>query len=257
MPDLAWFIVSAGGFELFVLVGCLWLFVQPRSPAARRFLLLVAIVYTLASVYATSHAGARLLAAGYEPLTEVDVPPGRRAIVVLGSSSFTARDWRDNRFSIVDPPAASRVLEAVRIYRLLDAQWVVSSGGSVRTSDSREATGTTMRDALVRLGVPPPRIIVETRSRNTHDEAVIASEILAPLHVDHVILVTAQLHMRRSVGTFRAAGVTVIPAIARDPFSADPWRDWLVPSNLGLNHARDLAHELLGLVYYRLQGWYR
>ena len=257
MPDLAWFVVSAGGFELFVLVGCLWLFLQPRSPAARRFLLLVAIVYTLASVYATSYAGARLLAFGYEPLTAADVPPGRRAIVVLGSNSFTAKDWRGNRFSIVDPPAAARVLEAVRIYRLLDAQWVVSSGGGVRTIDSREATGTTMREALVQLGVPPPRIIVETRSRNTHDEAVIVSSILAPLHADQVILVTSQLHMRRSVGTFRAAGVTVIPAIARDPFGVDPWLDWLVPSNLGLNEARDLTHEVLGLVYYSLRGWYR
>ena len=217
MPDLAWFIVSTGGFELFVLVGCLWLFVQPRSPAARRFLLLVAIVYTLASVYATSHAGARLLAAGYEPLTEVDVPPGRRAIVVLGSSSFTARDWRDNRFSIVDPPAASRVLEAVRIYRLLDAQWVVSSGGSVRTSDSREATGTTMRDALVRLGVPPPRIIVETRSRNTHDEAVI-DEVVQEAHGLHAPLRDAGLcDDDRRAATRARAFLAARPAGAKPP----------------------------------------
>jgi uncharacterized SAM-binding protein YcdF (DUF218 family) len=105
--------------------------------------------------------------------------------------------------------------------------------------------------------VPGPAILVETDSQNTHDEAVIVKGMLEPLHADHIILVTSDEHMWRSVGTFRAQGMTVIPAIARSPHVQPAWNVSLLPSTTGIMEAQDVAHEVGGALYYRLRGWYR
>ena len=71
-----------------------------------------------------------------------------------------------------------------------------------------------------------------------------------------VVLVTSGTHMRRSLGTFRAQGIRAIPAIARDPYLATSWSDWILPSNLGLWKSSSVMHEILGLAYYTVRGWY-
>jgi hypothetical protein len=63
--------------------------------------------------------------------------------------------------------------------------------------------------------------------------------------------------MRRSVGTFRAQGIHPIPAIAREPLPRLPWIAWIVPTDAGLNRAEDVWHEIIGLGYYFVRGWYR
>ena len=217
-----------------VLGGTLWMRARPHSAHARRFLFLVAIAYAVLTNYGISDGIGRLLVVGINPLAAGDLPPGRKAIVVLGSGSFTARDWANGTYSIVDPVDATRALEAVRVFRLVGAEWVISSGGRPRPDDPNEASGIALRDAMVTLGVPAARLIVETESRNTHDEAVIIAPLLRNLDVEHVVLVTSGTHMRRSLGAFRAQGIHAIPAIARDPYSPISWSDWILPSDLGL-----------------------
>lgn len=257
MADLVWFFFSSAGVVSLLFAGALWISSRPRSAAARRFLLAIALFYALASVYGISFGVGRLLVMGLRPFAQSDLPPGRTAIVVLGSGSFTALDWQGNRFSIPDRHAATRVLEAMRVFEMTGAAWIISSGGLADPDDLEEPTGATMRDALVQLGAPADRVIVETTSRNTREESVVVRSLLESLDVDHVVLVTSDTHMRRSLGTFRAAGLTVIPAIARRSPTSMPWGAWLMPSEGGLGEAGSVAHEILGLAYYGVRGWYR
>jgi uncharacterized SAM-binding protein YcdF (DUF218 family) len=113
-----------------------------------------------------------------------------------------------------------------------------------------------MAETLERLGVPREHILVEDRSRTTRDEAVIVREMLAAHPVDQVVLVTSQIHMRRSVGAFQAAGVRVIPAIAREPASLDTWWQTLIPTDKGLEESSLAAHEIGGILVYWLRGWF-
>ena len=248
---------SSGGVILVLLAAALWIWRRPASVHARRWIIGSAIVYSVLGCYALSYATGRLLVTGFRPFTTADVPAGPTAIVVLGSGTFSARDWDNGRLDVLDRASASRVVETLRVFRMTDAAWVIASGGLVNPDDFNEPNGRTMRDALARSGVPASRLLVETESTNTHDEAVIVRDMLKALAVRHVILVTSDIHMRRSLGTFRAQGITAVPAIARQDPGAMPWFAWIVPTEGGIDHAADVWHELLGLLYYFVRGWYR
>ena len=254
---LASHLLSSGGIVLVLVVTAVWMWRRPGSSRARRLLLAAAIVYASLGSYAISHATSRLLVGGLRPMAPGDVPAGPTAIVVLGSGTYTARDWNDDRLPVLDRASAGRVLETIRVFKMTDAAWIIASGGLVRPSQFEEPNGRTMRDMLVRAGVPETRLLLETDSRNTHDEAVIVGRMLGTLNVQHVILVTSETHMRRSLGTFRAQGVRAVPAIAREPPPVMPGMAWIIPSEHGLSLAAAVWHEILGLGYYFIRGWYR
>ncbi len=92
MRELIWYFFSVGGLTAAILVGALWLHSAPQSRRARRYVLWVALLYAVLTTYAIGDGVGRLLGAGLSPLQAHDVPSGATAIVVLGSSGFTARD---------------------------------------------------------------------------------------------------------------------------------------------------------------------
>ncbi|MGE5243906.1 MAG: YdcF family protein [Betaproteobacteria bacterium] len=256
--DILRYVLSTGGLIILVLSATLWLAARPASVRARRLLVVLAVFFALAATYGVDYAAGRALLIGLRPFTRADAPAGgRTAIVVLGSGSTTVFDWNGEQFSTVDRHAASRVLEAARVYRLIQPAIVISSGGLPHPARLEVPSGETMRDALVSLGVPASRIVVETRSRTTHDEAAIVAPMLASLGVDHVVLVTSDTHMRRSLGTFRAQGIVATPAIARSVYPVEFRIEWMLPTRHGLDAAAEVAHEYLGIAYYTLRGWYR
>jgi uncharacterized SAM-binding protein YcdF (DUF218 family) len=258
VSDAVSFAFSAGGILVCVLACAIAQFRRPASPRPRRALLTISLLYLLVSIPAVTTLASRVLLVGRAPLARGDVPSsGRTAIVVLGSGGLTARDWDRNAYSIVDKWAAARVLEASRIFHAIDPPWVISSGGRVHPDDPAVPSGESMRDALVQLGVPRDRIVVETQSRTTHEEAVVIAPMLRSLDIDHVVLVTSDTHMLRSVCTFRAAGVDSIAAIARNPEADAPPRMRFSPGDRGLQAFGGIAHEIWGIAYYFVRGWCR
>jgi len=256
VASLAWYFLSSGGAIVLISVAAGWALFSRRS-GARKFAVAVALFYWIASTDIVPDTIRVTLASGYHPLTRADVPAGRTAVVLLGSGSLRFRDWSDNQLALIDPIGASRLLEAARVFHLLDASYILSSGGLATLTDRNRPSGQTMADTLVTLGVPKERILIETESRTTRHEAVVIKDMLSAHPVDQVVLVTSQFHMRRSVGTFKAAGVGVIPAIVREPQAFDTWWEKLIPTDKGLRDSAMAAHELLGILAYAARGWYR
>jgi uncharacterized SAM-binding protein YcdF (DUF218 family) len=256
MDSLVSFVISAPGLITAVVVAAVWLSVRPRSRAAHRFLVLVALAYLLASIYALPHVvGRLLLARGFHPFSQTDLPPGRTAIVILGGGGDTVRAG-SLRLGIMYDDTGARLLEGFRVYALSGADWIISSGGVTETTKPHEPTATMMRDALVKLGVPASKILLESVSQDTHDEAVLVGQMLRTLGADHVVLVTSDIHMRRSLGAFRSLGLQPIPAIAPDGCFPETLRQWVTPTNHGLEYTRAVVHELLGIAYYAARGWF-
>jgi uncharacterized SAM-binding protein YcdF (DUF218 family) len=256
--DFVRYVMSGGGAICCLLIAAIWLTAARDSRAGRRFLLMTALLFTAASLYGPQYLIARAMAWPLKPFDAADMVTGHRmAIVVLGSGSIDAEDWDGRTFSFVDRSAAARVLEAVRVFRMTNAAIVLSSGGNPRPQLDDKPSGETMRDALVELGVPADRILTETASKTTRDEALIVAEILRAQNVDRVILVTSQTHMKRALGAFRAAGIDPTPAIAQEFERYVPLAMTLVPSEDGLGVASTNVHEGLGIAYYWLRGWWR
>jgi uncharacterized SAM-binding protein YcdF (DUF218 family) len=140
---------------------------------------------------------------------------------------------------------------------LISPAWIISSGGLPDPGDRAEASSFTMRDELVQLGVPQERIVLESASRNTYDEAVFIAPMLRSLGIQQLVLVTSDSHMRRSLGTFRAVGWNAVPAIAPDLSLPTRWFWWILPTHGGLELSGEISHELLGIPYYWLRGQWR
>jgi uncharacterized SAM-binding protein YcdF (DUF218 family) len=235
----------------------LWLWARPTSRPALRGLLIVAVVYGCASVHVVSYGFEQLLLGRYRPLTAADVPSGRVAVIVLGAGGFTARDWDNASYSVVGTISAERVREAARVYDLVDPEWVIASGGRLESDEPDSPTGIAMRQALIDQGVVADRILLMTEARNTYEEATALKPLLRRIGADYAVLVTSSVHMRRAMGTFKAGGVSVIPAIARNTSLDSDWSDWWLPSESGLQEAGAIAHEYVGIVEYLALGRFK
>jgi uncharacterized SAM-binding protein YcdF (DUF218 family) len=173
---------------------------------------------------------------------------------VLGASSRTVHGRGTEKISVLNLAGAARVLEAARVFRTMDSPWLISSGGATAGHDMVPESET-MKTALIQLGVPPDRIMLESSSRATHDQAVLTAVMLRGLGIGSIVLVTSEMHMRRAVATFRHEGLQTVPAAARDPLDSQ----WIgiawMPTPQGMEFAQEIAHEYVGLAWYKLRGW--
>lgn len=250
------FIFSAAGPIAALCIIAVWLSRRPASSGViRRFAIATAVAYLLASLAIVPYGISRLLAIGYHQFRADEVPAGKTAIVLLGGGDQFIRGWTGS-ITVTTPIEAERVLEAARVFRLISPAWIISSGGQPEPRDRGEPSGATMRDELVRLGVPAARIVVERASRSTRENALFVAPLLKSLGIERVVLVTSETHMRRSRGAFRAVGVGAIPAVARGWDPPSEWSDWL-PSWISLDWSRVIAREIVGIPYYWLRGWWR
>jgi uncharacterized SAM-binding protein YcdF (DUF218 family) len=250
IDGLVEFLLSVGGLTMTsaaAIVTC-W-----RWPDRRRIQLVVIglVLCVVAASIPAVPLGLITLYAGYAPFTRNDLPDAK-VVVLLGAGS-TAVPGRAVDLDLLEPVGAGRVLEAARVYFLLDHPLIISSGGP---TEGTAPSARVMRDALIGLGVPAERIRLEERSQTTVDEAMLVAPILRDLGVRSLVLVTSASHMPRAAAVFRAEGFTVVPAAAWDYSKRQRVRAVrLWPSVEGWHLSRSLLHEWLGLVYYSLNGW--
>jgi uncharacterized SAM-binding protein YcdF (DUF218 family) len=149
---------------------------------------------------------------------------------------------------------AGRVIAMAKLARDYPKARIVYTGGDA----SLRPTGLTetgfVPPLLDQLGVPRARVMLESRSRNTAENAVFTKEMVQPKPGERWLLVTTAWHMPRAVGSFRRAGF---------PVEAYPvaWRTGATVNialafDVGARLARlDLgAHEWLGLFAYWITG---
>lgn len=140
-----------------------------------------------------------------------------------------------------------RVKQAVDLYRAGYAPRMIFSSGFEFVFEEAEV----MRGLAEANGVPPEAIVLETKSKNTHDYVVFANQILAEHGWRRILLVSSPYHMRRAVMTWRksAPGVQVTPTPV--PLSQFYFRDG-APS---FEQFRGLLQEYAAIALYWWRGW--
>lgn len=188
---------------------------------------------------------------GSKPITSIERAD---AIVLLGG----AMRGHTHLGTLADMnQQADRLVHAVALFKAGKAPYIIVSGGS-GFGDRPEAEQ--MHDILVIMGVPSSAILLESRSFNTHDNAVYTSQLLQSRGWNNVLLVTSAFHMRRAMGLFEAqGGLYVVPAPTDfqrriSPPGALP--QWLpLPGVSNLYRTTHALHEIIGFAMYRWRGW--
>jgi uncharacterized SAM-binding protein YcdF (DUF218 family) len=135
-------------------------------------------------------------------------------------------------------------LEALaRLSRLFPQARLVYSGRGDWNAAANEIRG---------AGVDPARVILETSSRTTAENAHDTAQAVQPKAAELWLLVTSAAHMPRAIGCFRRAGFRV----AAYPVDFET-QDISGPAPTGeqrLSQLDDAAKEWLGLLIYRIAG---
>jgi uncharacterized SAM-binding protein YcdF (DUF218 family) len=238
---------------LLVLVGVLLLHLKSGAKVGRRWLIAVMAGYWMISTPVGAGLLMSGLTGGYAPVEKASEVPAGSAIVVLGGGS---RTYRAGGLSLDVPSneSALRALEAARLYRLFGDPLIIASGGVVFPADNPNPESEALGKALVGLGVPPQRIVYESRSRNTLEQAAQAKSILQARHIDYFVLVTSPIHMKRSMAVFRAAGLNPYPSASRVRSEGLSYRWPWLPQKSYLLLSDDAIYDYLALGYYWARG---
>ncbi len=186
---------------LFALAWYAWKRRGERRIAALLFALTFVFYLLCTSVVAERTLG--WLEQAYLPPAE----PAGDVIIMLGGGAMPDSPDVDGVGALCASPA-NRLLTAVRLQRKLGVP-ILLSGGQVYEDTGAEAK--IARRILIDLGVPESKILVETRSINTTQNARYSAEILRAQGLTQPILVTSAFHMKRAVLNFKKQGIDVVP----------------------------------------------
>lgn len=203
-------------------------------------LALVVAVFPLAS------ALYRPLEARFPPMPRISDPAG--ILVLGGGEELGARPGLPQLNA-----AGERYVAAMSLAHRFPDVPVMFAGGAATLSGGTGRQAETSAEILMQGGVAPERIVLETRSRNTAENAANGLEVRPPGTEDGPwLLVTSAWHMPRAVGTFCAAGWDGIVPWPTDFRGGRGGTGWRFAANLDeLNVA---AKEWVGLLGYRVTG---
>ncbi len=185
----------------------------------------------------------------------VENAPREPAIIVLGG--FMHPPTATHRHGEL-AEAGDRLLHGFELYRAGKSPLILITGGDVPMFGSGIATESeAARTILEEWGVPEPAIMVETRSKNTEENARFSRDLLAARNIHSALLVTSAAHMPRAVAVFRKAGLEVFPS-PTDFQTGWPTPDLpfeFLPEPDALSNSANALKEYIGLFVYRLRGW--
>ena len=182
-----------------------------------------------------------------------------RAIVVLGAGIRNSYVAAGHQVTEPDRQTIFNAVEAARIYKLFPAGLpVIASGGRQSEVTVGDSESGIMKVWLIRAGVPADRVIEESGSRTTREQAGLVTPMLKKNGVERFVLVAPAVQLPRAMAVFRREGVEPIGAAA--PFLFEVDREaapaW-VPVGGALRISERATYDYLAWGYYWLRGWLR
>jgi uncharacterized SAM-binding protein YcdF (DUF218 family) len=173
----------------------------------------------------------------YPPLREI--PTDVHYVVVLGSSYMPGRGLPVT--AAIDDAGLKRLVEGVRLHRLIPGSRLVVSGGAAPGAEAPAVGNFLLAQAL---GVPSNSIVQLLDPLDTRGEAAAVSNLTRSARF---LLVTSASHMPRAVAYMRLAGGQPVAAPTGHRIVATGFHPMaLIPSAGGLRMTEDAFHEYLG-----------
>jgi uncharacterized SAM-binding protein YcdF (DUF218 family) len=174
-----------------------------------------------------------------------------RWVVVLSAGHIA--DARVPPSGQVGGAALARVIEGIRLHRLIPGSKLLLSGGLGAAPPAGRQHADLLAAVTDVCGVPRAEVVLHRSGWDTEQEA----ETITPLvGKDPFVLVTSASHMPRALALFRRRGAHPIPGSSylytmdEPGFAASD----LVPSPSSLNASNAGFHEYIGLLWSKLRG---
>ena len=208
-----------------------------------------------------------VLAAGLSPLATLLILPLEErfpafrddgaevaGIVVLGGAIEAEESLARAQLTVNE--AGERVIALADLARRHPAARILFSGGAGALLTDEPPEAEVLSRFAETLGVARERLVLETRSRSTRENAVLSQALAKAGPGERWLLVTSGWHMPRAIGAFRQAGfpVTAYPVDYRTRGPQDRRRTFAFAAN-GLRRLDIATKEWTGLLAYRLAGY--
>lgn len=233
-----------------VLVLGLWALLTKR-PRRKKVLIIVSLCMAF---LCSNRVVVNELALLWEPEIKEESSTLPRLAVVLGG--FAEYDASRKRVQLTE--SAERLFEAFRLVKNGKVDTVLISGGTASINRELIPESIYARKYLMDLGVDSGKILIDTASKNTWENAKYTKQILeSAKHRGPVLLITSAFHMPRAKKTFAKAGIEVVAHPVQ--FISDPGRgyifsDYVMPSSQALSNFEVLIKEWVGYMVYRISG---
>ncbi|MCU0916995.1 MAG: YdcF family protein [Planctomycetes bacterium] len=187
----------------------------------------------------------------YHPASQESLQ-GVDFVVVLGGGMYLSGGLRTE--NELQGRAYSRWYHGVQAFKDGGAELIAFCGGRPRENSESEAN--VMKAMAVGMGVAEGKILVETRSRTTQENAACLADLLPAGKARRIGLVTSAAHMLRAEKIFRKQlpGDTIIPVPVDYIYDPMVWElKSFIPSVWALEESTVALHEWLGIIWYALR----
>jgi uncharacterized SAM-binding protein YcdF (DUF218 family) len=179
---------------------------------------------------------------------------GQSSVIVIlgGGVRRGALELPNNQYQDVSKETMERLRMGARLAKQTQFQVLVTGGSPDRTSPNDISEGELMSKVLrEELGVQVKWL--ENQSNTTQENAQFSASILKKEKVKNIYLVTHFWHMPRAQYFFEKQGFRVIPVpIGYKVQHQFILRDFF-PSSSGFSLTRQILHECIGTIWYKLQ----
>ena len=153
---------------------------------------------------------------------------------------------------------ADRIMHALQLYKEKKIEKILISGGSGSLFQNQRREADNLKSILKLAEVPESDILIESKSRNTYENAQYSAQILNKRFPGaDFLLITSAFHMRRASACFAKAGINAT-VYSTDFYTHDRnfhFDTLLFPSVHAIHKWTILVKELLGWVLYNISGY--
>lgn len=239
ISPLSWLLLSGG-----VAVLAFW---RKKKRLQWTFVVLVFVsMATMTPLFANALVGL-LESEAPAPASCGDSPPDAAVVLAGGFDDIYhggERTW------VLNASSQRRMDRAIQWWRQKQDRKLILSGGTRIRRDKPVAS--VMQDYAMEMGVPADAFLLESRSRNTWENAQFTARMTAV--PKRVVLITSAMHMPRARYAMRRAGFDTCPISADSRLTSLSFPGYLIPQSSALAKTEDAMHELVGFAFYHLLG---
>jgi uncharacterized SAM-binding protein YcdF (DUF218 family) len=153
-----------------------------------------------------------------------------------------------------------RIWQAIHLYHLKKIDKILISGDNGFLIEKGLKEASQFKELLIQEGIPKEDILIETVSKNTHQNAVESKKVLdlTPEN-ESVLLITSAIHMKRSKACFVKAGFVDFDIFTTDHFTGPKrgyyFGQFIIPNESVLTDWNKLIHEWVGYLSYWVMGY--